>query len=199
MARAERRQAERQARQVQRRPRAAGGGAQVVEDTMFFPRLRSHAKWVFVLLAVIFMTSFVFLGVGSGSSGLGDLLQGNWSNLFSSNSGTSAQVSKDRSRISKNPKDYAAYRDLAAALNSEGKTDEAISTLEKLKSIHPKDVDGLTQLAGLYLSKGQVAQNEAASIQQSETSLVGSTDFAPASTTSLGKAYGSLTDPIVNA
>src|SRR4029450_9721459 len=116
MARADRRRSVREARRVERRPRAAGGGQQVVEDTMFFPKLRSHAKWVFVLLAVIFMTSFVFLGVGSGSSGLGDLLQGNWSNLFSSNSGTSAQVSKDRDRIEKNPKDYAAYKDLAAAL-----------------------------------------------------------------------------------
>src|SRR5262249_45073622 len=145
-------------RQVQRRPRAAGGGTRVAEDTMFFPKLRSHAKWVFVLLAVIFMTSFVFLGVGSGSSGLGDLLQGNFGNLFSSNSGTSAQIKKDRSRIDKNAKDYAAYKDLAAALNSSGKTDEAISTLEKLRTIHPKDVDGLSQLAGLYLAQGQTAQ-----------------------------------------
>src|SRR6185436_19707764 len=199
MARAERRQAARQARQVQRRPRAAGGGARAVEETMFFPKLRSHAKWVFVLLAIIFMTSFVFLGVGSGSSGLGDLLQGNWSNLFSSNSGTSAQVNKDRDRISKDPKDYAAYKDLAAALNSQGKTDEAISTLQKLKSVNPKDVDGLTQLAGLYLAKGQVAQNQAAAIQQSETKLIGPTDFAPAGTSTLGKAYGSLSDPVVNA
>jgi Flp pilus assembly protein TadD len=199
MARAERRQAERQARQVQRRPRAAGGGAHAVEDTMFFPKLRSHAKWVFVLLAVVFMTSFVFLGVGSGSSGLGDLLQGNWSNLFSSGNGTSAQVSKARSNIAKNPKDYAAYRNLATALNSQGKTTDAISTLEKLRSIHPKDVSGLTQLAGLYLAQGQTAQNQAASIQQSETKLVSPTDFTPASTTALGKAYGSLTDPIDNA
>ena len=28
---------------------------------MFFPKLRAHAKWVFVLLAVIFAGSFVFL------------------------------------------------------------------------------------------------------------------------------------------
>src|SRR5262249_47611693 len=130
---------------------------------------------------------------------LGDLLQGNFGNLFSSNSGTSAQIKKDRSRIDKNAKDYAAYKDLAAALNSSGKTDEAISTLEKLRTIHPKDVDGLSQLAGLYLARGQTAQNQAASIQQSETSLVSPTDFAPASTTSVGKAYGSLTNPIVNA
>jgi tetratricopeptide (TPR) repeat protein len=199
MARAERRQAARQARQVQRRPRAAAGGARVADETMFFPKLRSHAKWVFVVLAVLFMMSFVFLGVGSGSTGLGDLLQGNWGSLFSSNSGASAQVKKDRKRIQQNPKDYAAYRDLATALNSDGKTDEAIATLEKLRSIHPKDSEGLSQLAQLYLAKGQAAQNQAAALQGDETTLVGPSNFTPASTSKLGQAYQSLNDPIVNA
>src|SRR5712691_10398469 len=100
MARADRRQSARQARRVQRPPsRAAGGGARIAEDTMFFPKLRAHAKWMFVLLAFVFASGFVFLGVGSGSSGLGDLLQGNWSDLFSSSSGSSAQVKKDRKLI----------------------------------------------------------------------------------------------------
>ena len=171
----------------------------MVEDTMFFPKLRAHAKWMFVLLAFVFASGFVFLGVGSGSSGIGDLLQGNWGDLFSSNSGASGQIKKDRSRIEKNPKDYAAYKDLATALNSDGKTDEAIATLQKLRSIHPKDSDGLGQLALLYLTKGQAAQNDAAALQTSQTSLVGSSDFAPPATSKVGQAYQSLNDPIVNA
>src|SRR6266496_2273301 len=58
-----------------------------IEQTMFFPRLRRQAKWVFLLLAVIFAGGFVFFGVGSGSTGLGDLLRGNF-NIFGSNSGS---------------------------------------------------------------------------------------------------------------
>src|SRR5438045_8627381 len=116
MARADRRRSVREARRVERRPRAAGGGQHVVEDTMFCPKLRAHAKWVFVLLAVIFAGSFVFLGVGSGSSGLGDLRQGNFGDLFGSSSGNSAQVKKDQKLIDKNPKDDAAYRDMAAEI-----------------------------------------------------------------------------------
>ena len=54
MARADRRRAEREARHVQRRPRASGGGARIAEQTMFFPKLRRQAKWVFVLLALVF-------------------------------------------------------------------------------------------------------------------------------------------------
>jgi tetratricopeptide (TPR) repeat protein len=58
-------------RAQQRRERKAA------EQGMFFPKLRTHAKWVFVLLALVFAGGFVLFGVGSGSSGLGDLLQGN--------------------------------------------------------------------------------------------------------------------------
>jgi tetratricopeptide (TPR) repeat protein len=199
MARADRRRSVREARRVERRPRAAGGGHQVVEDTMFFPKLRSHAKWVFVLLAVVFMTSFVFLGVGSGSSGIGDLLQGNWSDLFGSSSGNSAQIDKDQKRIEENPKDYAAYKDLAAAQASDGKIDEAIATLQKLKSVNPKDADGLTQLASLYLRKADEARLVAVNAQAESSVVADPTAFAPASNTPLGKAYKSFDTPLSSA
>ena len=165
MARADRRQAARQARRVERRPSAASGGAGLAEDTMFFPRLRSHARWVFVLLVIVFGAGFVLLGVGSGTSGLTDVLQGNFGDLFGSSTGSSAQAKKDRDRIKKNPKDYAAYKDLASALAADGKTDEAIATLQQLKAVNPKDVDGLTQLAVLYLSKASQVQTEGQAIQ----------------------------------
>jgi cytochrome c-type biogenesis protein CcmH/NrfG len=195
MARADRRRAVRESRRVERRPRAAGGGQHVVEDTMFFPKLRNHAKWMFVALAVVFMTSFVFLGVGSGSSGLGDLLQGNWSSLFGSSSGNSAQVSKDQKRIDKNPKDYAAYKDMAAAQASDNKIDAAIVTLQKLKTVNPKDTDGLSQLASLYLRKADTARTAAINAQNGEQAVSPST-FAPAATSPFGKAYKSFTSPI---
>src|SRR5580765_5192094 len=195
MARADRRRSVREARRVERRPRAAGGGQHVVEDTMFFPKLRNHAKWMFVALAVVFMTSFVFLGVGSGSSGLGDLLQGNWSAVFGSSSGTSSQISKDQKRIDKNPKDYAAYKDMAAAQAADNKIDAAITTLQKLKAVNPKDADGLTQLASLYLRKADVARTAAINAQAQQQAVSPST-FAPVTTGALGKLYKSFTAPI---
>jgi len=199
MARADRRRTVREARRVERRPRAAGGGQQVVEDTMFFPKLRAHAKWVFVLLAVVFAGSFVFLGVGSGSSGLGDLLQGNWGDLFSSNSGNSAQIEKDQKRIDKNPKDYAAYKDMAAAQASDGKIDAAIATLVKLKAVNPKDVDGLSQLASLYVRKADQARLVAVNAQAETQGVADPTAFQPAATTPFGKAYKSFSTPLSTA
>jgi tetratricopeptide (TPR) repeat protein len=199
MARADRRQQARQARRVERRPRAAGGGTQIAEDTMFFPKLRAHAKWMFVLLAFVFASGFVFLGVGSGSSGIGDLLQGNWSSLFGGGGGSSAQVKKDEKLIAKNPKDYAAYRDLAAAQAADGDLDKAIATLQKLRAVHPKDVDGLTQLASFYLRKADSARTEAQVAQARAQSVVAPNAFAPAATTSIGKAYQSLSNPVLTA
>ena len=45
------------------------------QEELFFQRLRDHAKWAFVLLAVVFALGFVFFGVGSGSTGISDALQ----------------------------------------------------------------------------------------------------------------------------
>jgi tetratricopeptide (TPR) repeat protein len=199
MARADRRQAQRQAHRVQRRPRAHAGGARIAEDTMFFPKLRAHAKWVFVLLAVVFASSFVFLGVGSGSSGIGDLLNGNFGDLFGSSSGSSAQVKKNQKLIATNPKNYAAYKELAAAQASDGKLDDAIATLLQLKSLRPKDVDGLTQLAGLYLRKADIARTEAIAVQNATQNVVSPSTFAPAPTSPFGKAYQSFSAPVADA
>jgi hypothetical protein len=52
----------------------SSGGAQInPNDTLFFPRLRTHAKWMFVALAIVFSISFVAFGVGSGSTGISDI------------------------------------------------------------------------------------------------------------------------------
>ena len=61
MARADRRRAQRA------KPAAAARRSEVViEDTMFFPRLRRHAKWMFLFLALVFALGFVGFGVGAG-------------------------------------------------------------------------------------------------------------------------------------
>ena len=42
---------------------------------MFFPRLRRHTKWMFVLLALFFGVGFVAFGVGAGGTGIGDIFR----------------------------------------------------------------------------------------------------------------------------
>jgi len=164
---------------------------------MFFPKLRAHAKWVFVLLVFVFAGGFVFLGVGSGSTGLGDLLNGNIS-LFGGG-GSSSQVGKDRNRIKKNPKDFAAYKDLATALQAASKDDEAITVLEQYRALNSKDTEALTQLAGLYLRKADLARTQAQAIQtQSQDAFAGQV-FAPDPNSKLGQALQGTADPLAGA
>src|SRR5437763_13326695 len=84
------------------------------ESTMFFPRLRAQAKWVFVFLALVFGLGFVFFGVGSGSTGLGDILRGNFI-IFGGGSTTSSGVKNALKRTQEHPKSPAAWNALASA------------------------------------------------------------------------------------
>jgi hypothetical protein len=102
----------------------------VIEDTMFFPRLRRQAKWVFLFLALVFALGFVGFGVGAGGVGVGD--------IFRDASGGSGvpSISEAEKRVSENPRDAAAFRDLATAHQSAG-TDDAIEALENFVALRP--------------------------------------------------------------
>src|SRR5919202_3401468 len=115
-------QARRKAAKTQARRQAAPARRPPsIEQTMFFPRLRRQAKWVFVFLALVFALGFVFFGVGSGSTGIGDLLKGNF-NLFGGGGGTqSSGVKKALKRTHEHPKDPAAWNALATAYQTDGK------------------------------------------------------------------------------
>jgi cytochrome c-type biogenesis protein CcmH/NrfG len=145
------------------RPRAARKPP-VAEQTMFFMRLRRSTKPVFIFLALVFALSFVFLGVGSGSAGIGDLLRGNF-HLFGSGSSSGASVSKAQDRLKKNPKDASAYRDLARAYEAKSQNDNAINALNGYLRLRPKDVSALSELAGLYLTKAEAARQQAVAAQ----------------------------------
>ena len=157
---------------------------------MFFPRLRRHAKWMFLLLALAFGLGFVGFGVGAGGVGVGDIFRG---------AGTGSglpSVSEAEKRVSENPKDPQAFRDLANAQQAAGNTDGAIEALEGLVVLRPKNTDALRELAGLYLAKASTAQERAQILQYRSQVL------APASIADSAFQLGDklLTpDPITNA
>lgn len=135
-----------------RRGHAAGGNP---NQQLFFMRLRQHAKWVYVLLAVLFAVTFAFLGVGSGSnSGLDQLFQN--LNIFSHHG---SSVSKAQDYIKDHPNAAKGYRDLATAYEGKGETDGAITALQSYTRIKTKDVRAWTELGGLQLTQaGTLAQ-----------------------------------------
>ena len=145
---------------------------------MFFPRLRRQAKWVFVFLAFVFAAGFVFFGVGSGSTGLGDLLRGNF-NIFGSGGGstTSTAVKNALKKTQAHPKDPEAWRALATAYSGDGKLDKANKANEQLLKLKPNDTSTLQSVAGFYETKAQNKANEASALQAqlpaSLTSILG--------------------------
>jgi tetratricopeptide (TPR) repeat protein len=158
------------------RKQAAARRPPTIEQTMFFPRLRRQAKWVFLLLAVIFAGGFVFFGVGSGSTGLGDLLRGNF-NIFGSNNSSSANSSAVKAALKKtqaHPQDPNAWNDLATAYQTDGKLTQANAALEHVLKLKPNDIDALQRVAGFYETKAQNKETEARNLQaQAPLSLAG--------------------------
>jgi Flp pilus assembly protein TadD len=124
------------------------------EDQLFFSRLRVHAKWIFVLLALVFGAGFIVYGVGTGSGGIGDLLNNN------SSGGSSPSVKNAQKQVHNHPNDPTGYKKLATALIASNRGEEAVSPLERYLQLRPKDTDALSQLAGLYTARVTKIGNE---------------------------------------
>jgi len=159
---------------------------------MFFPKLRRHAKWMFVFLALVFGLGFVIFGIGSDQgTGVGDLFRdggGGTGNI---------SVSDAREQVQENPRDADAKRQLAIALQTEGLTDEAIVVLGEYVTLKPKDSGALSELAGLYLTKGATRQREAQEAQLRATYITGDPAFS--TPLELGEGQSLAPDPIIEA
>ena len=146
------------------RPHAAvarGREQAALEDTMFFTRLRRHAKWMFVFLALVFGLGFVIFGIGSaGGTGIGDIIR----NAGGATSG-GLSVSEARDQLAENPTNADAKLALATALVQDGQNDEAITYLNQYVEVRPKDQDALRQLAGLHLSRALQLSQQAQEAQ----------------------------------
>jgi Flp pilus assembly protein TadD len=162
------------------------GGA--IEDTMFFPRLRRHAKWMFVFLALVFALGFVGFGVGAGGIGIGDIFR-------DQNSSSGVSVSDAREQTEKTPNDPDAWQELSTALQTEGETQQAVSAMKEAVSLAPKDLTLLRELSALYVSLGVEKSQEAQQLQISASLLGGS--GIPGALTSNGVAV--VTDKVGEA
>ena len=191
-------------RRVQRAKPHAGAGRRdtprrdsdlaAIEDTLFFTRIRSHAKWVFVFLALSFLIGFVVFNVGGSGSGggIGELLRND-----GSNAGGNVSVSEAREQVQKNPKSAQAHRNLATALETDGETDEAIVALNGYLDLRPKDQEALRELAGLHLGQGSQFAQEAQLAQLRASYVTFGSTFG--SSLDLGKGATIGPDPIDQA
>jgi cytochrome c-type biogenesis protein CcmH/NrfG len=165
------------------------------QEQLFFSRLRTHAKWIYVFLAVAFAATFALLGVGSGSTGISGALQ----NLFSSNGTSGPSISSLQHKVQKHPRNADDWRALATAYEQKHSTTDAISALETYTALRPKDQGALQELASQYGTEASSFQTQAQDAYQQAQLADPTAAFAPPATTPLGKAFASpagLKDPI---
>jgi hypothetical protein len=150
-------------------PRPRASTAPSIEDTMFFPRLRRHAKWMFVLLALVFGLGFVIFGVGAGGTGIGD--------IFRDQGGTSSGQS-------------------VSDAQKEGDTSDAIDALNHAIALKPRSPEAYRELAGLHLTRASEFQQQLQQAQITAAFRAPGVAF-PTLTTKAGQA--TLTDPLQSA
>jgi tetratricopeptide (TPR) repeat protein len=170
------RQSQRPQRKSDGRPKRSAPPQRTYEDEMFFPRLRRQAKWMFVVLALVFGLGYVIFNVGGTipGTGLGDILQ---------NAGGGSgrpDVGDAEGRVRDNPSSAEAKLELADAYIQNDRSDEAIPVLEQYLDQRPRDADVTSQLAGLYMGQGSRHQQDAALAQAELAAAAPGAVFAPA-------------------
>jgi hypothetical protein len=134
---------------------------------MFFMRIRRHARWLFMFLAVLFALTFAFAGVGSGSTGVGDLM-GSIGSVFGGSGGGSNPVHDAQKQVDKAGDDPAK---LAAALHLLGKAQvaktqypDAEATYVRYLRLRPNDVQARQELAAVYKNDSDTYGNQLSSV-----------------------------------
>ncbi len=170
-------------------PRPRASTAPSIEDTMFFPRLRRHAKWMFVFLALVFGLGFVVFGVGAGGTGIGDIFR-------DQNSSSGQSVSSAQKDADAHPQDPQAWRDLATALQTEGETAQAIEALNRAIALRPRSTDAYRELAGLHLTRASEYQQQ---LQQAQVEAAFRSPGLSYPSLSTKAGEPTLNDPLDNA
>lgn len=146
---------------------------------------------MFVFLAAVFAIGFVAFGVGSDvQGGVADII-----GIGGSAGQPSVEDAREKAR--ENPRDPQALRELATALQTAGRPEEAIAPLERYTRLRPNDEDSLRELAGSYLTRANKLREEYALAAYEGQTLVPGIDFRPPATTAVGRALG--TPPITQA
>lgn len=117
-------------------------------------RINRYTRWAAIILAVVFLLSFVLLGVGSSSAG----------NVFSGCNGTSQPGSQnsleDREQyyldqLQADPQDGASMLALANLYADDGvaRYEDAIQWFNKYLELNPENVDVRIRVAAIYSTK----------------------------------------------
>src|SRR5215210_315564 len=117
-------------------------------------------RLVSILLAAVFLISFIFLGIGTNLSYNIFSLFGNQDQSKQQDDqtpDTQDQIAAAKKDLKKDPKDPEKIKDLAALYYTAGRYDEAIQVLQKGREDAPKDEEIPALLGQIYSQQAQAA------------------------------------------
>jgi cytochrome c-type biogenesis protein CcmH/NrfG len=168
-------------------------------------RIREQKGWIrgiFIALILVFASSFVIGGVGSGSNfSLSDIIG---SNSGSSSSTTnSSSVTSLLKQIKVHPKDAALWSQLSQAYQTDSRLDDAVNAAAKAVKLRPNNVENVKVLANLYQAQAnnlntqaQTLYSQAYTLQQQDPA---SSPFSAVSPTSTSPLASAIQDPFSQA
>jgi cytochrome c-type biogenesis protein CcmH/NrfG len=126
-------------------------------------RLSFWVRLVAIVLAVFFLISFIFLGVGTDISyNLFELIgnQDQQQQQTDQAPDPQEQIAEAEKALEKDPKDPEKTKDLAALYYTAGRYDDAIQVLQRGREVAPKDEEIPALIGQVYSQQAQTAKGE---------------------------------------
>jgi cytochrome c-type biogenesis protein CcmH/NrfG len=113
-------------------------------------------RLVAILLAVFFVGSFIFVGLGTNVSyNLFELIGGSDQQQGGQTTDTQEQIEQAERELEENPKDPDAIKQLAALYYQDGRLEEAARVLEDGREVAPNDAEIPLLLGEVYSRQAQ--------------------------------------------
>jgi cytochrome c-type biogenesis protein CcmH/NrfG len=168
-------------------------------------RIREQKGWIrgiFIALILVFASSFVIGGVGSGSNfSLSDIIGS--SSGSSSSTTNSTSVTSLLKQINLHPKDAALWSQLSQAYQTDNRLDDAVNAAAKAVKLRPGNLANVKILANLYQAQAnnlntqaQTLYSQAYTLQQQDPA---SSPFSAVSPTSTSPLASAIQDPFTQA
>lgn len=124
-------------------------------------RIGFWVRLVAILLAFVFVASFVFVGLGTNVSyNLFDLIGGQDQQAGGQTTDPQDQIEGAEQELQENPKDPDAIKELAALYYQNGRYDDAARVLQEGREVAPNDEEIPFLLGQVYLQEARATPGE---------------------------------------
>ena len=124
-------------------------------------RIGFWVRLLSILLAVFFVGSFIFMGLGTNVNyNLFELIGGSDQQQGGQTTAAQEQIEQVERELEENPKDPQAIKALAALYYQDGRLEEAARVLENGREVAPNDAEIAVLLGQVYSQQAQTAAVE---------------------------------------